>query len=77
MLSMIRRQECRRSGVAASSRPGQAGRLPYFLNSASACLRATSDWPPSIRASSLTRSLPLRNRMFVIVRRSLVSFVTT
>jgi len=32
------------------------GRTGYAFNSASACLRAASLWPPNIRASSVTRS---------------------
>src|SRR5439155_10995115 len=63
--------------IRATVKRYQARRLPYIFNSASACLRAISDRPPSIRANSVTRSLFSSCRMLVTVRSSFVSLVTT
>ena len=48
----------------------------YFSN-ASACFRAASLWPPSIRVSSVTRSFWLSNAISEIVRPSFTCLVTT
>ena len=55
-----RRRARLRRGQAAQPGQERDGGVSYF-NNASACLRAASLWPPSIRASSVTRSfLPSR-----------------
>ena len=46
-------------------------------NSASACLRAASVWPPSIRASSVTRAFRSSSRIAERVRPAFTSLVTT
>ena len=48
-----------------------------YLSNASACLRAASVWPPSIRASSVTRYFLSSNVISEIVRPSLICLVTT
>ena len=51
-------------------------RLTYFSN-ASACFLAASLWPPSIRASSVTRDFLSSNLISEIVRPSFICLVTT
>ena len=49
----------------------------YPFSNASACFRAASLWPPSIRASSVTRDFLSSNLISEIVRPSFTCLVTT
>jgi len=60
------------TGIAMLSRGGAA----LHFKSASACLRAATPWPPSIRASSSTRPVLSSNWISEIVRPSRSSLVT-
>jgi hypothetical protein len=46
-----------RNALTTNAAPGRNAATPenYYFNKAAACLRAASVWPPSIRASSVTR----------------------